>query len=53
VLVLLSRLDDGGAHTLFGFHFDAETDDLMLANEDVVSVCHNKYPRNEKPGTHA
>jgi hypothetical protein len=44
VLVLLSRLDDGGAHTLFGFHFDAETDDLMLTNENVIAVGHGSIP---------
>jgi hypothetical protein len=44
VLVLFSGLEDGGAEILIGFNLDAEADDLVLTNEDVISVCHGSVP---------
>ncbi len=36
LLVLLPGLQDGGTHILIGLNLDAEADDLMLTNENVI-----------------
>jgi hypothetical protein len=44
LLVLLLGFHNGGAHNLCGLNFDAETDNLMFTNEDVISVGHGSIP---------
>jgi hypothetical protein len=36
VLVVLSGLEDGGAHIFVGLELDAEAEDLMFTDEDVI-----------------